>query len=197
MQSSFFAMIGILAVMAPLIFITVRKSIWTELEIITGGVSAIMFAFLTVVLFLGVRFNKAERLTIAWPKTAPRDVFDAMSAFPDGTGGLFTEMGSEAGPLGFVVGLLLDIVATIIMLFLISVILWIGINALYAIVLAVSIPLFYFYRRSIRMIVLKGRTCRHSWNRSAIHAFRSSVLYTAWFYAILVLAHHIERVRIH
>ena len=83
-KSSFLAAVGILGVVTPLVLLVVHKSIWTDLEVITAAVAGIMFAFLTAVLHAGVRFDKSERFSIAWPKTNSLDVMDAMSFMPGG-----------------------------------------------------------------------------------------------------------------
>jgi len=186
--------VALLIAVTVIVILTVRKSIWTELEIVTAGVALLMFTFLTVVLFLGVRFDKNERFSVAWPQISPMDIFDASSFTPDI--GSFSEWGAEEGLIGFLIGLLLDFVGSVVLVFLISIALWLGINAFWAIVLAVSLPLFYFYRRSLRTIVVKGRACRGNWSLSVGHALFSTIAYTVWFYVIFVLAHHVEMMRL-
>lgn len=194
MKSSFLTALILLIAVTALVFLTVHKSIWTELEIVTAGVALLMFAFLTVVLHHGVRFDKNERFSVAWPEISALDLIDASSSFtPDIDS--FIDCGADAGPLGIILGVLLSVVGSVVLTVIISLLLWFGVNVIWAVVVAVSLPLFYFYRRSLRSIVVKGRTCRGDWSRSAGHAFLSTLLYTAWFYVIFVLAHHIEKIR--
>jgi hypothetical protein len=192
-KSSFFTALGILVVITPLVLLTVKKSIWTELEILTVIISAIMLVYLTVVLFLGVRFDMKERFAIAWPKGEAPSVLDAATYFPGDTGGLFTELGSEAGILGMIVGFLLDILASILLVFLIAVVLWIGFNGILAAILAVATPLFFFYGRVLKSIVLKGRRCRGNVGLSLLHALKSTLGYTVWFYGLFMLAHYVSQ----
>jgi len=193
MKSSFLTALILLISVTALVLLTVQKSIWTELEIVTAGVGMLMFAFLTVVLHHGVRFDKNERFSVAWPGISPRDLLDASSFTPDIDS--FIDCGADAGPLGIILGVILSIVGSVVLTVIISLLLWFGVNVVWTVVVAVSLPLFYFYRRSLRSIVVKGRACRGNWRRSAGHAFLSTILYTAWFYVIFALAHHIEKIR--
>ena len=154
-----------------------------------------MFLYLTIILFLGVRFDKNERFVIEWPKGDPTSIFDAASFAPGDTGGFFTEIGSEAGLLGIVIGFILDIIATIVIVFVISILLWIGLNGILAVSLAVCVPLFFFYRRALRSVVTKGRRCQGNIKASLLHALKSTLGYTIWFYGIFMIAHHIEQMR--
>jgi hypothetical protein len=195
LKSSFYTAVGIVALVTPLVLLTIGKSIWTELEILTLVISALMFIYLTAVLYLGVRFNKNERFAIEWPKGDPADIFDASLYFPGDTGGFFTGLGAEAGILGAIIGFILDVVATLILAYAISLLLWIGFNGVAVLVPAVGLPLFFFYRRALRAIVLKGRRCQGKPGRSMLHALKSTLGYAVWFYGIFMLAHHIQRFR--
>jgi len=193
MKSSFMTAVALLIGVTVIVLLSVHRSIWTELEIVTAGVALLMFAFLTVVLHHGVRFDKNERFSVAWPNTSPLEMLDASSFVPDFDS--FIDFGSDAGPLGIILGILVSVVGSVVLTVIISVVLWIGVNAVWAVVIAVSLPLFYFYRRILRSIVVKGRACRGNWSRAAGHACLSTILYTAWFYVIFVLAHHIDKMR--
>ena len=195
LKSSFYTVLGILILVTPLVLLTVKKSIWTELEIVTGIISAIMFAYLSVILYFGVHFNKHERIIVDWPKASPIDISDAGSYITgDFGGGFFTDLGSELGIPGIVIGFILDIFATFIIVCLISLLLWIGLNGIEAMILAVCIPLYFFYRRALRAIVIRGRRCRGNIGVSLLRAFKSTLGYAVWFYGIFTLAHYVEQI---
>jgi hypothetical protein len=192
LKSSFYTAIGIVLLVTPLVLLTVRDSVWTEVEVLTGAVFTIMFVYLTVVLFLGVRFDKTESFAIQWPKGRPTDVV----LEPGGFCGWFTQLGAEAGILGALVGVVLDILATFVLAFAVSFVIWIGFNGILAAILAVCIPLFFFYRRALRSIVTKGRRCRGNIRASLFQSFKSTLGYAVWFYGIFLLAQYVERVRL-
>lgn len=116
---------------------------------------------------------------------------DAASQF--NTGGTFTEGGAEAGPLGIIIGFLLDLLVSAVIAFVIAVILWLSFNLVVTGVVFISIPLFFLFRRSIRYIVAKGRTCHGNVGKSFLFALRATVTNTVWLYAILATAHYMAR----
>jgi len=191
-RSSFLTGVGLVAVITALVLLTVRRSIWQELEIVTAILSLLMFAYLWIVLYLGVRFDKAEGFSIDWPQGHPKDVLDFT---PTDFGGFFTEAGAEAGVLGLVLGFLLDILVSLLLAALICVVIWLGLNAVIAVVVAVFLPVFYFYRRSLRYLVARGRTCRGRWVKSALYACGATLIYTVWFYLIFYVAQQVSRLK--
>lgn len=192
-RTSFIAGLCLLGFLTPLTLITVHRSIWQELEIITGALSLLAFVYLTAVLYKGVRFDKSEGFSVDWPQVRPGEMLKAMDWTPVDSGGFFTEAGAEAGLLGAVVGFLLDLLVSIFLAALISMVIWLGLNAAVGIILAVFLPVFYLYRRSLRFIVARGRTCRGSFGKSVLYALGATALYTVWFYAIFHAAHHFSR----
>jgi len=187
--------VGIFIIVTLTVLITLKRSIWAELEIITGVMALFMFAFLMTALYLGVRFDKRERFSIDWPQGSPNDLIDASGYVPGDSSGFFTEAGSEAGILGIIIGFILDILVTIILIYVIAFIIWLGLNVFLAAILSLSLPLFYFYRRTLREIVARGKYCRGHLMKSAMLAFKSTLGYSIWFYIIFFMAHQIEQMR--
>lgn len=195
-KSSFLTAVALLVAVTIIVFLTVHKSVWTELEVVTTGVALLMFVYASVVLYLGVRFDKNERFVIARPQFTPAMAFDASTVLADATDatGAFLTWGMEAGPLGCILGILLNVIGSLVLAILISFLLWLGVNALWAASLAVFLPLFYFYRRFLRLVVIKGRSCHRHWGRSVGQASWTTLQYAVWFYLIFVLAHHLGRI---
>ncbi len=189
--SSFLGAMGILAIVTPLVLILVRKSVWEELELLICILSFFVFAFLFMILFYGVRFEKNEKFGFNWLKSNP---FDFMGYGPGiDTGGGIGGSLSDAGPFGCLAGLLLDFVVSILLTFLLGVLLWIGLNLIEALITAVSIPLFLVFRRSLRYVVVQGRSCRGSFKKSLLHAAIFTAMGSIWFYSILYAAHLLSR----
>ncbi len=186
LKTSFLMSVGIVAVVTPAVLLNVKKSIWTELEIVTGIMALLMFVYFTVLLYLGVRFNEKERAIVDWPVGSAADVWDGSSIPSDG---FFTEAGAEAGILGIIVGFLIDLLIALLVTFVICWIMWAGFN----VIIAVFIPLYWFHRRSLRFLVTRGRRCRGSWPRSILHGFTTSVQYSFWFYTVFFAADRITR----
>lgn len=85
-------------------------------------------------------------------------------------------------------GLLLDIVVSLGFVFVIAGVIWLGANVLIAATAAICLPLYYLFRRSIRYVVVRGRSCRGHVGPSLLWAATYTLGNVAWLYAILTLA---------
>jgi len=168
-----------------------KKTIWVELEIIIAVLSLFMFGFLFVVLYSGVVFDRNQTFAISWKGGQIKDWINWASGVD--TRGTFSASGWEAGPLGFLIGLLLDLVVSMVLVFLVALFLWLGIGVVFTAIAAISVPLFFLFRRSIRLVVAKGRSCRGSIGRSVLFALKATVTNTLWLYAIVVAGHYVAR----
>lgn len=176
------------AIVVPLVTLTVHKTIWVELEMVTGILAALMLLYFMVILHQGVRFTKERRALIDWPVERPLDVLDALGWTPDT--GFFTSAGAEAGGLGIVVGFLLDVLVMLLLAVLITVLCWIGVN----LVVAVLLFLFWVHARWLRYLVTTGRHCRGHWGRSLLHGAATTLRFTVWFYAAFFIAHKVGEI---
>jgi hypothetical protein len=183
-RTSFAVALGIIATTAPIVLFVARKSIWEELEIVTCLVACALVVYFTAILYLGVWFDHDRKAHIEWPVGRPADFVDATSIVPGD--GFFTELGSEGGCFGMLVGFLVDLVAAFVIVAVVTAAMWLGVNT----IVALFIPLFYIHRRFLRYVVTRGRHCRGRAGRALLHGLASAALYTCWFYAIFFLAHH-------
>ncbi|MFZ2654235.1 MAG: hypothetical protein WAX69_04920 [Victivallales bacterium] len=188
---TFYVFLFLVIAVSLFIFLFMKKSILIELETITGLVSFLIFLFLSIVLYHGVGFNRNEKITITW--FSPNlNGFDSAYNVID-TGGMFSMAGAESGISGFLAGLLLDIIVSFFLAIALALLLWIGINAAIATFAIIILPLFFLYEKSLRIVVAKGRTCRTDFAKTILFSLALTVIYTGWFYAILLAAHLIAR----
>jgi hypothetical protein len=194
LKTSFWAAVGVVAIASLCALLVLRESVWLELHILAGSLAILMFGYLFLLLYYGVRFDPNEQYSFSWSLSRFATWWDATSQF--NTGGTLTEGGAEAGPLGLVVGFLLDLLVSIIIAFILAVVLWLTFSFLVTTILVISIPLFFLFRRSIRYVVAKGRSCRGNPGRSIVFALRATFTNTVWFYGILVGAQYIAGLRV-
>jgi hypothetical protein len=187
-KTNFWGAISIVLLVALVVLIFLKKSIWVELEIIVGVISLFIFIYLYYVLYHGIRFDNNEKYTITW-KNIDADSLSSATIIDTGFG--FTAAGAESGILGLVVGFLLDIIISIVLSLLIAVLLWIGLNFILTAIVVLTIPLFYIFRRSLRYIVAKGRRCYKNSRKSFFFAIKSTIAYTVWLYCLIFLGHYI------
>ena len=110
LKTSFLTALLLLAVITPLVFLVVHRTLWLELEAVTAVVAVLMFFYLALVLHLGVRFDRNERFTVAWFSGSPGTLLDVTSLTPDFG---FVTLGSDLGPLGCLVGLIVDVLFSV------------------------------------------------------------------------------------
>jgi hypothetical protein len=189
LKTSFWAAVAVVTIASLCALLVLKRSIWVELHVLTAVLATFMFGYLFLVLYYGVRFDRNEQYSFSWPGSKFESWWDGTSQF--NTGGTLAEGGAEAGPLGMIVGFLLDLIVSAVIAFVIAVVLWLTFSFVVTAILVVAIPLFFLFRRSIRYIVVKGRSCHGNLGRSIFFALRATVTNTVWFYAILVAAQYI------
>jgi hypothetical protein len=189
LKASFQAVLGILLVVTPLIFILVEKSIWVKLELIAAVLSLFMFGYLWLVLYYGVRFDKRERYQFQWVGKPTAEWFE--SGGDAGSGGTFAEAGAGEGLGGLLLGILLDIIVSLFLAVLLVAIIWVSVNLIVGAIALVGIPLFFLFHRSLRYIVGQGRRCRGDLSKSLAYAFGYTVMNAIWFYLILFIVQYI------
>src|SRR5262245_28552738 len=163
LATSFWGAATVILLVSCLTLFVLKKSLWTELEILISILSLFMFVYFFLLLYHGVRFNKREQQLIPWRAS----LTDWLEATPSvDTGGTFTEGGAEAGPLGLVVGFLLDLLVSIVLTLLLAVVLWLSLNVFVTAAVLLGAPLFFLFRRSVRYVVAKGRACHRDSRRA-------------------------------
>jgi hypothetical protein len=192
LATSFWGAAIVILLVSCLTLFVLKKSLWTELEILIGILSLFMFGYFFLLLYHGVRFDKREQQLIRWRAS----LADWLETTPSvDTGGTFTEGGAEAGPLGLVVGFLLDLLISIVLTLLLAVVLWLSLNVFVTAVVLLGTPLFFLFRRSVRYVVAKGRLCHKDSSRAFWFALRATLTNTVWLYAILEGAHYIAKLK--
>jgi hypothetical protein len=169
-----------------------QKNIWVELEIIVGVLSLISFAYFLFLFYHGIRFEKNETYSITWkPFRFDESWLDALGTVD--TGRLFTSAGAEAVPLGCIVGLIVDLIVSLFLIVIIAFLLWLGINIVTTGIIVLLLPLYFLFRRSLRVAVAKGRTCRGNLGKSLKHAVIVTITNMVWLYLIIFTGHYISK----
>jgi len=138
LSTSFWEAGIVILLVSCLTFFGLKKSLWAELEILVGILSLFMFMYFFLLLYHGVRFDKREQDLMPW-RAKLTDWLDASPSVD--MGWTFTEGGAEAGPLGLVVGFLLDLLVSIVLTVLLAVVLWLSLNVFVTAVVLLGTPL--------------------------------------------------------
>jgi|GEM_PF-2129974 len=166
----FWTAIVIILIAATSVIVLLHKPVWVELETLALVVGILMTIFYTYVLYHGIHFSKDETLTFGKAIGNPLDLADGSMS---GEFGHFTAAGASEGPAELLLGLVLDIVVFIFLTIVLSLLLWLGINLFVAGVIAISIPLFYIFKRSVFFVMRHVDEC----NGNVLAALRYGVAY--------------------
>ena len=165
-----------------------KKSLWVELEIVVAFLCIFYLVYLYILIFKGIRFNKNETYSINWkPFDTDKPCLDMIG--PVGSYGTFASAGAEAGPLGCLAGIVLDIVVSIFLVVIVAFLLWLGMNVITTGILILFLPLFILFRRSLRIALAKGRSCHGQVGRSFLYAALATSLNMTWLYGVIYLGH--------
>ncbi|MFH0888096.1 MAG: hypothetical protein V1871_02680 [Planctomycetota bacterium] len=191
LKTHFWAAILITAVASVCILLISKKNIWIELEMIVGVLSLVSLAYFIFLFYHGIRFEKNETFSITWKPFS----FDVAwsDAFGGNTGGLFTLLGAEAGALGCMAGLLLDLIVSLFLVAIVVFILWLGLNIVTAGILILVLPLYFLFRRSLRVAVVRGKACHGNLGRSLKLAVITTIANMSWLYLVIFTGYYISR----
>lgn len=186
LQTSFWFMLGIGAIVSAIVTLTLKKSIWVELEIVLACLSLCLFGFVFAVLYWGVVFDRNESLDVRWRGGEFGRWLDSVGD----VGRL--DLGGE-DPLSCLLGLLLGLVLSVVLSFLIAAILWLGFGAMMTAVAVIALPLFFVFRRILRGAVVQGRRCRGRAGAAAASALAATAANMIWLYLVLIGGYAISR----
>jgi len=186
--TQFWAAICIAILTSVFVILFAKKSLWITLEFIIGLFCIFYFIYIYILIFKGIRFNKKETYSINWkPFNIDSPSIDMIGSID--TGGALTSAGAEAGPLGCLAGIILDIIVSIFLVFIIAFLLWLGMNVIVTGILILLLPFYLLFRRSLRVAIAKGRTCHGQVGKSLLYASWTTLLNMTWLYVIIFLGH--------
>lgn len=184
LKTVFWTLLSFVFVSAVLVLLLVKKDLWIEIEIITAVVAALMFLFYWWVLYHGIVFRDDEHI--------------AFSLLPfEGTGdigvgfGDITASGAD-DPVSVVLAFFIDLFVCFILAILLSVMFWLGVNAVLAAIILISAPLFYFFRSSVSFVLRNSPRCNGDLLRSAGLSAKYTLIKTIWFFLVVAGSHYMR-----
>jgi hypothetical protein len=186
--SHFWAATCIAVLTGLIVRMVMKKSLWIELEVVVGLLSIFYLIYTYMLVFNGIRLNKNETYSINW-KPFDIDKSGIEHLWLVDTGGAFTAALAEAGPVGCLAGIVLDIIGSIFLVVIIAFLLWLGMNVISTGVLVLFLPIFILFRRSLRTAIVKGRSCHKQIAKSLSFAVWTTLINMTWLYAVIYLGH--------
>ncbi len=187
-QTHFWAALCIVILTSSVVIFVMKRALWVELEVVVGLVSFLHLVYMYLLVYEGVRVNKNESFSIYWkPFKFENSGIEHLGAVD--TGGAFTTAFAEAGPLGCLAGVVLDVVVSIFLVVIIAFLLWLGMNVITSGILILSLPIFILFKHSLRVAIAKGRTCQGNSSKSILYAAWSTIINMTWLYVVVYLGH--------
>jgi Flp pilus assembly protein TadB len=190
--TSFWVALVIVAIATVTVVVIMQKPVWIEIETLAGVVGVLLSGFYTFVLYHGVYFAENETITLIEPIGTPMDFADAIGEiirkplhFDH-----FTELAGEAaGPIGLLLGFILDLLVCFLFAIGLGFLFWLGVNFVVVGVIAVTLPLFYIFKRSVLFVIWHVEECHGNLWRSLSYGVAYAALKTGWMCLIVFASH--------
>ena len=190
-QTHFWAALCIVLLTSTIVMLVMKKALWVELEVVVGLVSFLHLIYMYLLVYEGVRVNKNESFSIDWkPFKFDNSGIEHLGAVD--TGGAFTTAFAEAGPIGCLAGVVLDVVVSIFLVVIIAFLLWLGMNVMTSGIMILSLPLYILFKHSLRVSIARGRTYQGRTGKSLAYAAWSTLLNMTWLYVVIYLGHQLH-----
>jgi hypothetical protein len=180
LQVAFWVFVAIVSLSAGVVLVLSKGDLWLELEMITGVVAGALFLFYWWILYHGVQFGNDERLTFA---SVSMEHVDPGIPF-----GQITSAADD--PLGLVVAFIIDVLVSLVLAVILSLLIWIGLNGVILAIVLIATPLFYVFRVSVRFVLRNAPTCHGHIGKAAQVALTFTIVKTAWVFAVIAGAHY-------
>ena len=176
----------VIAVTAASVFLIGKKPLLYETELTLGIVAGVLFVFLAVGLYRGVRVKRWDLPGVETKGVSMGELMEGLPDAVDVSGGIDAGEFGE-GCLVSIVGLLLAIVMGVVLLLFLWVLLNLGILLWVFLIAALS----YVFYLALRQIFAKSRVCKGNLGASLGYALVYTVLYTGWLFGLVWVAHRL------
>jgi hypothetical protein len=183
LRAAFWVFVWIVLLSTAGVLLLSHKDLWLELEMVVSIVALALFLFYWWVLYHAVHFYDDDQLTLSFIQG---DVADP--GWPDGGFGLAS--GAD-DPIGCIIAILLEVVLYLLVAFVLSFLVWIGINGLLLCVTLIAMPVFFIFRSSVRFVLRNAPACHRNLLKSAGLAAGFALLKTCWFFAVIAGSHYL------
>jgi hypothetical protein len=189
--------IPVIMAIALLVFWRSTSPFLVELQITLYLVAAVLFGFLAVALYQGLRVQRSPADRPVWrslrnrfkqPEVSADDVADAASVVADVASSIdISGIDLPDLPDGGddLVGCLFSIVLWVAVAALIIILLPIVIELVWAVTFILIAVLYWIFYRALRVVFLQSRKCRGNWPRSLGYAGFYTLLYTGWLFVVV------------
>jgi hypothetical protein len=154
-------------------FLGLHATLLKESAISGAVIFAILQSYFTILLYFGVRPDNGY---VAWGKSIEKFVTntDLPSASLPDLGSM--DVGDDL--FGIIIGPIITILVTVVLAVFLTLAIWVGLNVIALLGLIIFVPMYYIFRRSLRLVLIHTRTCRGRLGTSALIAIRYAIPYS-------------------
>jgi len=173
---------------------------YVELQITLQVIAAVLFAFLTLGLYRGVRLKRPHREPLSF---TPLSQSAGASGAQPSRGDLLEfaarfmaemrpphidlDVGDAAGGADDLLGCLVSIVVWIVASIVLAFLLWLLAQVLWATLFVLIAALYWLFYRALRIVFARSRLCQGRLLLSLRYALVYTMLYTGWMFGLLWL----------
>jgi len=190
----------VVIIIIVLVFWISHSPAFVELQITLQVIAAVLFAFLTLGLYRGVRLERPHREPLSFtplgqstgsPETKPSRgealelVFRIMAEMRPPR--IDLDMGDAPGGADDLLGCLASIVIWIVASIVLAFLLWLLAQVLWATLFVLIAALYWLFYRALRIVFARSRLCKGKLLLSMQYGLLYTVLYTGWIFGLLWL----------
>lgn len=163
-----------------------HRTIFENTFLSTIALCLIFLFFITFGLYRGYRLLDTRS------ETSKSSHKFGSNSFPDLSGFNGLELPTmELSEAGGIFGIILAIILWIVFAYLVLMILWFVGTFLWTTILTFMAMLYWVYFRALKLIFVHSAHCRGNLLKSFLYGLGYTILYTGWFYGILLLNRHL------
>jgi hypothetical protein len=172
-----------------------ERTVFENAVISTGILSGVLFLFMTVGLFRGIKL-KDDMGSVIGRQNKKSNSRSSGFDFPDfsdagGKGSNSSSDFSDAdgdGCEGIIGGILLWVLVTVVA----GILIWLLATLLWPVILVIIAMLYWVFFRALRLVFKNSARCKGKLGVSILYGLGHTLLYTGWIYGVIVGIHYLK-----
>jgi hypothetical protein len=171
-----------LLVTALVVFGGLHRSIIAESAVAAAIVGGLLWIYLAILLYLGVRPDNGY---VRWSRSVKELSQNVdLPTFDDVSLPSALDLGGD-DLVSIVLGILVAVFIGALAVLAAALLVWVGLNLTAILLIVVFIPIYYVFRRSLRLVLVHSRRCRRNLPRSVGIACAYATGYALFFCAVV------------
>lgn len=183
-RTCFHALLFTLLASSAVIFLVLQRSPWNEASLCVGIGTLLIFLFYLHLLYVGARFE--DDGTYSFQLYNLKEYVD-IPALPDDALDLSFDLGDDF--ISAIVGIVVFLISLVVMLSLVTLLVWLGINISLLSYMILMTPSLYAFKTSLGYLLHYGERCKGNLMKSTAYAAPPALLKGLFMAALLHYIH--------